>query len=68
MEDIVEMDDSRSEWANVYLTFLISSSRGVRKDTCLVAGNMGRAGAILRGVSNLAGLFVRIEVRWWGCL
>ncbi len=68
MEDMVETDDSRSEWARVYLTVVISSSSGVRKDTRFVAGNMGREGAILRGESNLAGLLVRMDVKWWGCL
>jgi hypothetical protein len=68
MEDRVELDESRSEWAKVYLTFLISSSSGVRKDTRFSAGNMGRLEAILRGINDLAGLLESIEVRLWGCL
>lgn len=64
-EEMVEQDDSRSEWAIVYLTVLISSSRGVRKETFFSAGKKGRAGAIL-----LVGawLFRRMEVRLWACL
>ena len=60
----VELEDSRSELAQVYLTVLISSSSGVRKDTCFSAGNMGRE-AILRGTMRL---LERIEARLWGCL
>ena len=60
----VELEDSRSELAMVYLTVLISSSSGVRKDTCFSAGNMGRE-AILRGTMRL---LVRMELRLWGCL
>jgi hypothetical protein len=60
----VELEDSRSELAMVYLTVLISSSSGVRKDTRFSAGNMGRE-AILRGTMQL---LVRMELRLWGCL
>lgn len=60
----VELDDSRSELAQVYLTVLISSSKGVRKDTRFSAGNMGRE-AILRGTMRL---LARMELRLWGCL
>lgn len=60
----VEPDDSRSELAQVYLTVLISSSSGVRKDTRFSAGNMGRE-AILRGTMRL---LARMELRLWGCL
>jgi hypothetical protein len=60
----VELEDSRSELAMVYLTVLISSSSGVRKDTRFSAGNMGRE-AILRGTMRL---LVRMELRLWGCL
>lgn len=62
------VEDSRSEWAMVYLVVLISSSSGVRKDTLFSAGNSGRAGAIFRGISCRAGLLLRIEARLWGCL
>jgi hypothetical protein len=71
MDEMVELElveDSRSEWASVYLTVLISSSKGVRKDTFFSAGNSGRAGAILRGIKSRAGLFVRMETRLCGCL
>jgi hypothetical protein len=68
MEDRVELEESRSEWAKVYLTFLISSSSGVRKDTRFSAGNIGRLEVILRDINDLAGLLERIEVRLWGCL
>lgn len=68
MVDRVETDDSRSEWAIVYLVVVISSSRGVRKQTCFSAGNMGRLEAILRGTIERAGLFERMETRLWGCL
>lgn len=61
--DKVEMDDSRSEWAIVYLVVVISSSSGVRKQTCFSAGNMGRLEDMLRGIMERAGLFVRMEVR-----
>lgn len=67
-EDIVDWEDSISECASVYLTFLISSSSGVRKETFFSAGNSGLAAAILRGSSARAGLLERIEVRLWGCL
>lgn len=67
-EDKVDMDDSRSEWARVYLTVVISSSSGERKETCFWAGNMGRAGAILRGSMCLAGLLARMERMLCGCL
>jgi hypothetical protein len=60
----VELEDSRSELAMVYLTVLISSSSGVRNDTRFSAGNMGRE-AILRGTMRL---LVRMELRLWGCL
>jgi hypothetical protein len=60
----VKFDDSRSELAQVYLTVLISSSNGVRKDTRFSAGNMGLE-AILRGTMRL---LERIELRLWGCL
>ena len=52
----------------MYLTVLISSSSGVRNDTRFSAGNMGRAGAILRSNTDLAGLLARIETRLCGCL
>lgn len=67
-DDSVELEDPRSEWASVYLTVVISSSRGVRKETRFSAGNMGLDEAILRESVGLAGLLVRIEVRLWGCL
>ena len=60
----VELEDSRSEFAQVYLTVLISSSSGVRKDTRFSAGNIGLE-AILRGTIRL---LTRIELRLWGCL
>lgn len=60
----VELEDSRSELAQVYLTVVISSSNGVRKDTRFSAGNMGLE-AILRGTIRL---LTRIELRLWGCL
>ena len=68
MVERVEMDDSRSEWAMVYLVVVISSSSGVRKDTRFSAGNMGRLEPILRGIIERAGLLERIEARLWGCL
>jgi hypothetical protein len=61
---MVELEESRSELAQVYLTVLISSSKGVRKDTRFSAGNMGRE-TILRGTMRL---LERIELRLWGCL
>ena len=60
----VELEDSRSELAQVYLTVLISSSSGVRKDTRFSAGNMGLE-VILRGTIRL---LERMELRLWGCL
>lgn len=68
MEESVELDDARSEWASVYLTVLISSSRGLRNETRFSAGNMGRDEAILRGTTDLAGLLDKMEARWCGCL
>lgn len=64
----MELEDSMSECAKVYLTVLISSSKGVRKETRFSAGKRGREGAILRGSSDLAGLLERMEVRLCGCL
>lgn len=58
-----DVEASISECAKVYLTVLISSSRGVRNDTFFVAGNIGREAVILRGCSDCAGLLVSIEGR-----
>jgi hypothetical protein len=63
--DRVEVDEAMSEWARVYLTVVMFSSRGVRNETRFSAGKRGRAAAILRGVM---GLFARMELRLWGCL
>lgn len=62
-EAIEDVEASISECAKVYLTVLISSSRGVRNDTFFVAGNIGREAVILRGCSDCAGLLVSIEGR-----
>jgi hypothetical protein len=67
-DDRVETDASISEWASVYLTVVISSSSGVRKETRFSAGNMGREAAILRGIIDRAGLLARTETRLCGCL
>lgn len=58
-----DVEASISECAKVYLTVLISSSRGLRNDTFFVAGNIGREAVILRGCSDCAGLLVSIEGR-----
>jgi hypothetical protein len=58
-----DVEASISECAKVYLTVLISSSRGVRNDTFFVAGNIGREAVILRGCSDCTGLLVSIEGR-----
>ena len=63
--DSVEVDEAMSEWARVYLTVVMFSSRGVRNETRFSAGKRGRGAAILRGVM---GLFARMELRLWGCL
>lgn len=67
IEEIVEEEETeevRSECAIVYLTVLISSSSGARKDTRFVAGNIGRdADAMARGRIVGTGLFERMEVR-----
>lgn len=60
----VELDDSKSELAQVYLTVLISSSNGVRNDTRFSAGNIGLE-VILRGTMRL---LTRMELRLCGCL
>lgn len=57
------VEESRSEWAMVYFTVLISSSSGVRKETRLVTENMGLAGAIFRGRRCRAGLLARTDLR-----
>jgi hypothetical protein len=67
-EDRVETEASRSECARVYLTVVMSSSSGVRKDTRFSAGNMGREVAILRGCIERNGLLARTEARLCGCL
>jgi hypothetical protein len=67
-EDKVETEASISECARVYLTVVISSSRGVRKDTRFSAGNIGREEAILRGITAVEALLVSIETRLCGCL
>lgn len=67
-EERVDTEASRSECARVYLTVVISSSSGVRKETRFSAGNMGREAAILRGIIERAGLLVSTETRLWGCL
>jgi hypothetical protein len=66
--DRVETEDSRSECASMYLTLVISSSSGVRKDTRFSAGNMGLEEVILRGIIDRAGLLASIEARLCGCL
>lgn len=58
-----DVEASISECAKVYLTVLISSSRGLRNDTFFVAGNIGREAVILRGCSDCARLLVSIEGR-----
>jgi hypothetical protein len=67
-DERVETEDSRSECASVYLTVVISSSSGVRKDTRFSAGNMGLEVAILRGIIDREGLLARMETRLCGCL
>lgn len=67
-EEMVEQDDSMSECAMVYLTVLISSSSGVRKETLFSEGKNGRAEAILRVAIMGARLFRRMEVTLCGCL
>jgi hypothetical protein len=67
-DDRVETEASMSEWASVYLTVVISSSSGVRKETRFSAGNMGLEAAILRGIIDRAGLLARTETRLCGCL
>ena len=63
-DDSVELLDSRSECARVYLVVVISSSSGVRKETRFSAGNMGRVEEpILLGIIARAGLLERMEVR-----
>ena len=62
-EGTEDVEASISECAKVYLTVLISSSRGVRNDTFFVAGNIGREAVILRGCSDCARLLVSIEGR-----
>ena len=62
-EGTEDVEASISECAKVYLTVLISSSRGVRNDTFFVAGNIGREAVILRGCSDCAGLLMSIEGR-----
>jgi hypothetical protein len=63
-DDSVELLDSRSECARVYLVVVISSSSGVRKETRFSAGNIGRVEEpILRGIIARAGLLERMEVR-----
>jgi hypothetical protein len=67
-EDSVETEASMSECARVYLTVVMSSSSGVRKDTRFSAGNMGREAAILRGIMARSGLLASTEARLCGCL
>lgn len=57
-----ESGDSISECARVYLVFLISSTRGVRKETFFSAGNRGRPD-ILRESTLRIGLFANIECK-----
>jgi hypothetical protein len=66
--EMVELEDSSSECAMVYLTVTISSSSGVRNDTFFSAGKSGLDAVIFRGASERARLLERIEVRLWGCL
>jgi hypothetical protein len=67
-DEMVELEDSSSECATVYFTVVISSSRGVRKETLFSAGNSGLDEVIFRGASERARLLERIEVKLWGCL
>lgn len=66
-DDMVETEDSRSEWRRVNLTVWISSSSGVRNDTFFSAGNSGLGLAIFRESSG-AGPLERMERRLCGCL
>lgn len=69
-EESVDVDpmDSISECARVNFTVLISSSRGVRKDTRFSAGKRGRVEVIFRGIICRVGPLDRIEARLCGCL
>lgn len=66
-DEMVDTEDSMSECASVYLTVLISSSKGVRNETRFSAGNSGLAEPILREVNGV-GPFDSIDRRLWGCL
>jgi hypothetical protein len=55
------MKSSMSECAHMYFVFIISSSRGFRKETLLTAGNIGRDEATLRLRKCLSGLFDRMD-------
>lgn len=61
--EMVELEDSSSECATVYFTFVISSSSGVRNDTRFSAGKNGLDEAIFRGARDRTRLLERIEVR-----
>ena len=69
-EDRVEVEpvDSMSECARVNFTVLISSSRGVRKETRFSAGKRGRAEVIFRGIICRIGPLDSMEARLCGCL
>lgn len=58
----VDWGDSMSEWASVYFSVRISSTRGVLKDTFFSAGNLGRPD-ILRESTRSIGLFASIECK-----
>jgi len=67
--DSVERDDidaescnSTSDCASVYLEVVISSSRGVRKDTFFLAGNLGLLVIFLDSIRGM-GLLANTELR-----
>jgi hypothetical protein len=60
----VDCDDSISEWASIYFSVRISSTRGVLNDTFFSAGNLGRPD-ILRESTRSIGLFDSIEFKLW---
>lgn len=61
--EMVDMEESMSEWRRVYFSVLMSSVRGARKATFFAAGNIGLVGFLRCVAGRDRGLLERIDGR-----